>query len=87
MRKELYLKKVWLRGTDMEYKSKSMKINSRVKVRFLGKSDPLMLLHNKIYDARVLKLGWFGIVDETNEEYAYPPECFELIEEENNDKS
>ena len=71
----------------MKYKSESMEINSRVKVRFLGKSDPLMLLHNKIYDARVLKLGWFGIVDETNEEYAYPPECFELIEEENNDNS
>ena len=87
MRKELYLKKVWLRGTDMEYKSKSMKINSRVKVRFLGESNPVMLLHNKIYDARVLKLGWFGIVDETHEEYAYPPECFELIEEENNDNS
>ena len=78
---------VWLRGTDMEYKSKSMKINSRVKVRFLGESNPLMLLHNKIYDARILKLGWLGIVDETNEEYAYPPECFELIEEENNDNS
>ena len=53
----------------------------------MGESDSLMLLHNKIYDARVLKLGWFGIVDETNEEYAYPPECFELIEEENNEKT
>ena len=66
----------------MKYKSESMEINSRVKVRFLGKSDPLMLLHNKIYDARVLKKGWFGIVDETDEEYAYPPYLFEMIEEE-----
>ncbi len=65
----------------MKYKSESMKINSRVKVRFLGESNPLMLLHNKIYDARALKLGWFGIVDETNEEYAYPLGRFELIEE------
>ena len=58
-----------------------MNINDKIKVKFIGKSDPLMLINNKIYDARVLKHGWFGIVDETNEEYAYPPELFEIVEE------
>ena len=58
-----------------------MKINDRVKVRFLGEDDPLMLLHGKVYEARVLKLGWFGIVDETHEEYAYPPQLFEIVED------
>lgn len=44
-----------------------MKINDRVKVRFLGPDNPLALRHGKIYEARVLKLGWYGIVDETHE--------------------
>ena len=29
---------------------------------------------------RHLKKGWLGIVDETKEEYAYPPELFEKVE-------
>jgi len=57
-----------------------MKINTRVKVKYKGESDPLMLLNGKEYEARVLKLSWYGIVDETGEEYAYPPELFELVE-------
>lgn len=56
-----------------------MKINQVVKVKYIGEDDPLMLLNGKIYQARVLKKGWYGIVDETNEEYAYPPELFELV--------
>ena len=56
-----------------------MKINDIVRVRYIGEDDPLMMLHGKEYDARVLKLGWFGVVDETHEEYAYPPELFELL--------
>ena len=59
----------------------SMKINDRVKVKFIGESNPLALINGKIYEARVLKKGWFGIVDETHEEYAYPPELFELLTE------
>ena len=59
----------------------SMKINDRVKVKFIGEDNPLALRAGKVYEARVLKKGWFGIVDETHEEYAYPPECFEVIEE------
>lgn len=59
----------------------SLKINTMVKVRYIGQDDPLSLRHKKIYDARILKKGWYGIVDETKEEYAYPPELFEVIEE------
>ena len=56
-----------------------MKVNDMVQVRYIGESDPLTMLHGKIYEARVLKHGWFGVVDETHEEYAYPPELFELL--------
>ena len=57
----------------------SKKINTVVKVKFIGKDDPLSLRNGKIYDARILKKGWYGVVDETKEEYAYPPELFELM--------
>lgn len=65
----------------MQMETGSWKINSRVKVKYIGESNPVKLINGKIYDARVLKLGWFGVVDETHEEYAYPPEVFEVIEE------
>ena len=57
-----------------------------IKVRYIGVDNPISLRYGKIYDARVLnptKKGkrWYGIVDETHEEYAYPPELFEIISE------
>ena len=58
-----------------------MMINEKVKVRFLREDDPLALLHGKAYEARVLQKGWFGVVDETGEEYAYPPELFEVVKD------
>lgn len=54
--------------------------NDFYKVKYIGESNPLMLLHDKVYVGRVLQKNWFGIVDETNEEYAYPPEAFEILE-------
>ena len=59
-----------------------MKINDHVKVKYIGEDNPLALRTGKVYDARILKKGWYGIVDETGEEYAYPPEVFEITEKE-----
>ena len=58
-----------------------MMINSKIHVKYLGEDDPLSLRKDKVYEARILKKGWFGIVDETHEEYAYPPEQFEIIKQ------
>lgn len=58
-----------------------MKINDYVKVKYLGEDNPLSLRTGKVYDARILKRGWYGIVDETGEEYAYPPEIFEAVDQ------
>ena len=65
----------------MEMVTGFMKMNEKIKVKYIGETDPLMLINNKIYEARILKRGWFGIVDETKEEYAYPPELFEITEQ------
>lgn len=54
----------------------SKMINEHIKVKYTGADDPLSLRNGKVYDARILKKGWYGIVDETGEEYAYAPENF-----------
>ena len=58
-----------------------MKKNSVVRVKYIGEDNPLSLRYGKIYEARVLQKGWFGVVDETNAEYAYPPELFEVVKD------
>lgn len=54
-----------------------------MKVKFLGENDPLELLNNKVYD--VIEVddvsGWYRIVDETNDDYLFPPEDFEIVAE------
>ncbi len=57
-----------------------MKVNSIIKVKYIAADNPMELRTGKEYNARMLKKGWYGIVDETNEEYAYPPELFEIVE-------
>lgn len=52
-----------------------------MKVKFIGKSDPLGLLNGKEYDVLSVEKGWYRIVDETNEDYLFPPELFEKVEQ------
>jgi len=41
----------------------------------------ISLIGGKVYAARQGQKGWFAIIDETGEEYAYPPELFEIVAE------
>ena len=50
----------------------SRMINEKIKVVYIGDDDPLALRNGKTY----LQKGWLGVVDESGEEYAYPPELF-----------
>ena len=52
----------------------------RVKVRYIGEDDPLMLRRGKVYEAIIGDHGWYSIIDETHEEYAYHPQLFEIVE-------
>ena len=51
-----------------------------MKVKYLGESSMLALLNGKIYDVMSVEHGWYRIVDETDEDYLYPPEEFEIVE-------
>lgn len=52
-----------------------------MKVRFIGKGSPLSLLNGKIYSVEGIQCGWYQIIDETNEAYMYPPQAFEVVEQ------
>ena len=57
-----------------------------MKVTFLGEDDPLALLHNKVYDVISIEEEWYRIIDETHEDYLYPPNLFEIIEDDDKEK-
>ena len=52
-----------------------------MKVKYLGESDPLALMHGKTYEVISIEQEWYRIVDETDEDYLYPPDAFEIVEQ------
>lgn len=52
-----------------------------MKVKWLGETSFLMLTKNRIYDVLSVERGWYRIRDDSGEDYLYPPEQFELVEE------
>lgn len=53
----------------------------KMKVKYKGESDPLSLIHDKVYDVLSVEYGYYRIVDETGEDYLYEPDDFEVVEE------
>lgn len=52
-----------------------------MKIRWKGKTDFLVLTNNKIYSVLAVEKGWYRIIDDSGEDYLYPPEQFEVVEE------
>ena len=54
-----------------------------MKAIWKGDSDPFELINGKVYE--VLNVCWdgdcFSVVDETGEDFLYPAEDFEIIEQ------
>lgn len=51
-----------------------------MKVRYLGKTNKLILTHGKVYEVLSIERGWYRIVVDFGEDYLFPPECFEIVE-------
>ena len=51
-----------------------------MKVKYLGETSFLELTHGKIYDVLSIEKGWYRLVDDSDEDYLYPPEDFEVVE-------
>lgn len=61
----------------------------KLKVKYIGEKDIsvpnsykifLDVIPNKIYEVLSVEKGWYRIVDESDEDYLYPPEKFEVVE-------
>ena len=52
-----------------------------MKVRYLGKTEFLVLTNNKVYDVISVEKGWYRVVDDSGEDYLYPPKYFEIVKE------
>ena len=51
-----------------------------MKVRYLGETSFLELTHDKIYMVLSVEKDWYRLVDDSDEDYLYPPEEFEIVE-------
>lgn len=52
-----------------------------MKVRFIGETDPIYMINGKIYEILSIENGWYRIIDEEGEDYLYPPELFQVVDE------
>ena len=51
-----------------------------MKIKWKGKTEFLMLTHDKIYDVIAVENDWYRIIDDSGEDYLYPPDNFEKVE-------
>ena len=52
-----------------------------MKVKFVGDWDTLALEKGKVYDVISVEKGWYRIMTELDEDYLFPPQLFEIVEE------
>lgn len=52
-----------------------------MKVKWKGKTDFLVLTHDKVYEVMSVEKGWYRVIDDSGDDYLYPPEQFEIVEE------
>lgn len=51
-----------------------------MKVKWMGKTEFLTLTNKKIYTVKSVEKGWYRIVDDSGEDYLYPPDNFDIVE-------
>ncbi|WP_195890967.1 hypothetical protein [Fenollaria massiliensis] len=53
-----------------------------MKIKYIGVSDPVYMINGKTYEVLSVENGWYRIIDEEGEDYLYPPELFEIVNDE-----
>lgn len=51
-----------------------------MKVKYLGETSFLELTNGKVYTVLSIEKDWYRIVDDSGEDYLYPPEDFEVVD-------
>ena len=52
-----------------------------MKVKFIGKPNKRVFLPGKVYEVISIERGWYRIMTELDEDYLFPPESFEIVEQ------
>ena len=52
-----------------------------MKVRWNGETNFLVLTHGKVYEVLSIEKGWYRVIDDSGEDYLYPPDRFLIMEE------
>lgn len=57
-----------------------VEIRPGAKVRWLGQTDFIMLNHHQVYTVLSVEKEWYWVIDNSGEDYLYPPEAFEIVD-------
>lgn len=52
-----------------------------MRVRYIDPADIVALDREKIYEVISVEKGWYRIMTELDEDYLFPPEAFEIVED------
>ena len=52
-----------------------------IKVKYIGKYDTVALDRDKIYEVISIGKSWYRIMTEIGEDYLFPKNLFEIVEE------
>jgi len=52
-----------------------------MKVRWKGKTLFPMLTNGRVYEVMSIEKDWYRVIDDSGEDYLYPPEGFDIVEE------
>ena len=52
-----------------------------MKVKFIADSNTIALIKNKTYNVISIERGWYRIYCDLHEDYLFPPEAFEIVED------
>lgn len=52
-----------------------------MKIKWKGKTEVTGLIHDKVYEVLAIEKDWYRIIDESGEDYLYPPDKCEIVEE------
>ena len=52
-----------------------------MKIKYIGERD-VDIIPDKVYEVMSVERDWYRIVDESDEDYLYPPELFEIVDAE-----
>jgi hypothetical protein len=48
-------------------------------IKYIGKTSPLELTNGEVYTVISIEHGWYRIIDDTGEDYLFPPQFFEVV--------